>query len=83
MHAARLERSPRLQRVHALLRDGLERSTLDIAVQAEVCAVNSVIAELRVNGAWIDCRQTRNPANGAAIWLYRMIAPCPQTEKAA
>ena len=83
MHAARLSRSPRLQRVHALLSDGLERSTLDIAVQAEVCAVNSVIAELRANGAWIECRQIRNPASGAPIWLYRMIAPCPQAEEAA
>ena len=51
MHAARFDRSPRLQRVHALLADGLPRSTLDIARDAGVCAVNSCIAELRVNGA--------------------------------
>ena len=83
MHAARLDRSPRLQRVHALLADGLERSTLDVATSAQVCAVNSCIAELRVNGARIECRRIRNPANGAPIWLYRMIAPCPQAEAAA
>ena len=82
MHAARFDRSPRLQRVHALLADGGEHSTLDVIVHTGVCAVNSCIAELRVNGASIECRQIRNPANGAPIWLYRMIAPCPQTEAA-
>ena len=56
MHAACLERSPRLQRVHALLSDGVERLTLGISRSASVCAVNSGIAQLRVNGAWIECR---------------------------
>ena len=83
MHAARLDRSPRLQRVHALLSDGVERSTLDISKRANVCAVNSCIAELRANGAWIECRKIVSPANGAPIFLYRMIAPAPQTEEAA
>ncbi|MDE0203323.1 MAG: hypothetical protein OXI25_03955 [Chloroflexota bacterium] len=83
MHAARLDRSPRLQRVHALLSDGVERSTLDISRQANVCAVNSCIAELRVNGAWIECRQIVDPADGSRIFKYRMIAPCPQAEAAA
>ena len=69
MHAARLDRSPRLQRVHALLSDGVERSTLDIA-------------ELRKNGAWIECRQIVTPADGSRIFLYRMIVPCPQVEAA-
>ena len=82
-HAARLERSPRLQRVHALLSDGIERSTLDIATSAGVCAVNSCVHELRENGARIKCRQIRNPADGSRIFLYRMIAPCPQVEAAA
>ena len=83
MHAARLDRSPRLQRVHALLSDGIERSTLDIATSARVCAVNSCIAELRENGAWIECRRIRNPANRAPIWLYRMVSPARQAEAAA
>ena len=75
MHAARLDRSPRLQRVYKLLLDGVERSTLDIATSARVCAVNSCIAELRANGCGIDCRVIRNPANRAPIWMYRMTAP--------
>ena len=83
MHAARLAHSPRLQRVHAVLSDGLERSTLDIANAAQVCAVNSCIAELRANGATIPCRQIRNPATGTRIWLYKMMQPCPQAEGGA
>ncbi len=77
MPAARLARSPRLRRVHALLEDGIERSTLDIAMSAGVCAVNSCIAELRANGAWIECRRIVNPADGSRIFLYRMVAPAP------
>ncbi len=77
MHAARLDRSPRLQRVHAVLSDGAEHSTLDIATRAGVCAVNSCVAELRANGAWIVCRQIASPASGQRIWLYRMVAPAP------
>ncbi len=82
MHAARLARSPRLRRVHALLEDGIERSTLHIATRAGVCAVNSCVAELRANGAEIACRQIASPASGQRIWLYRMVAPCPQAEAA-
>jgi len=68
MHAARLDRSPRLQRVLALLSDGREYSTLDIVMGAGVCAVNSCIAELRENGFLIACRQAdRNR------FLYRLI----------
>ena len=78
MHAARLERSPRLQRVHALLSDGVERSTLNISIHAGVCAVNSCIAELRDNGADIVCRKAVNPADGAPIFLYRMLRPAPK-----
>ena len=76
MHAARLDRSPRLQRVHAVLRAGAERSTLEIVRAARVCAVNSCIAELRANGAVITCRQAAAP-HGQRIWVYRMIAPVP------
>ena len=75
MHAARIVSSPRLQRAHALLSDGMEHSTFEIVTGAQVCAVNSVISELRANGYYIECRQVRNPVTGQRIWLYRM--PCP------
>jgi hypothetical protein len=57
MRAARLENSPRLQRVAELLSDGRWYSTLDIIVGAGVCAVNSCVAELRANGIPVDCRR--------------------------
>lgn len=77
MRAAKLATSPRLKRVHDLLADGRERTTLDIVRFAAVCAVNSVIAELRENGAQIECRQTTCPTG--RVWLYRMVKPAPET----
>ena len=79
MHAARLDRSPRLQRVHRLLADGAERSTLRISIAAQVCAVNSCIAELRANGAEIKCRMVRERGTGKVRFLYRMTKPAPVT----
>ena len=80
MHAARLRRSGRLRRVHELLSDGLEHSTLEIVLEARVCAVNSIVAELRANGCAIECRQERG-SQGGRIWLYRMTpsGPLPPT----
>ena len=71
MHAARLNHSERLQSVLAVLADGEEHSTLDIIHEAGVCAVNSIVAELRANGRRIECRQTRGPGGGR-IWLYQL-----------
>jgi hypothetical protein len=65
MNAARIEKSERLQRVDFLLSDGLEYSTLDICIKANVCAVNSIISELRQNGRRILCERRGD------IWLYR------------
>ena len=76
MHAARLGRSERLRRVHELLSDGLEHSTLEIVLEARVCAVNSIVAELRANGFVIECRQERG-SHGGRIWLYRMTPSSP------
>jgi hypothetical protein len=64
MHSARLDHSDRLQRVAALLADGREYSTLEIIEQARVCAVNSIIAELRANGIAIHCRRVGD------VWFY-------------
>jgi hypothetical protein len=68
IRAAKLENSPRLQRVHRLLRDGRERTTLQISRQANVCAVNSAIDELRdpKNGFDIPC------VRRGKHWYYRM-----------
>lgn len=66
MNYARLESSPRLQRLAEVLADQREHSTLDLAMRAGICAVNSAIAELRANGYDIDCRRQGD------TWLYRL-----------
>jgi len=68
MHAATLKNSDRLQRVLHLLEDGDEHSTLNIVTCAQVCAVSSIIAELRANGRQIHCRRDGDR------WYYRMAA---------
>lgn len=75
MRSARLARSPRLQRVLALLADGLPHSTRQIIRDAQVCAVNSAVAELRDNGIPILCRKE------LGIYYYQIgakpeAAPC-------
>lgn len=57
MRAARIASSERLRRVAALLADGRPRTTMDIVRAANVCAVNSIIAELRANGLRIACQR--------------------------
>lgn len=74
MNSARLDRSPRLKRVHALLADGAWHSTRAIVDGAKVCAVNSCIAELRDNGCWIETR--RRPAlagDSPVVYEYRLV----------
>ncbi|MXY66970.1 MAG: hypothetical protein F4Y47_00205 [Acidobacteriia bacterium] len=78
MHSASLASSPRLQRVLDLLLDGRERSTLEIVIEAKVCAVNSCIAELRENGFAIHCERDRE-TSGERVWLYRLDLDDPGT----
>ncbi len=82
MHNARLETSERLARVHEVLKDGEEHSTLDLVQRAGACAVNSCVAELRECGAEIGCRMIVSPDTGKRTFLYRMTrrAPEPRAE---
>ena len=66
MNSARLDKSDRLNRVLKLLEVGGEFSTLDIIRHANVCAVNSIISELRQNGINIAC-QRKGP-----YWYYTL-----------
>ena len=70
MHAAKVANSSRLQRVLDRLQDGREHSTQDLVLSCQVCAVNSIIAELRANGYIIHCRQA--PGEHGRVWLYRL-----------
>ena len=69
MKYAKLETSPRLQRVAALLAGGQWHTTMGIVHGAQVMAVNSAIAELRANGLAIECKREGD------IWSYRQVAP--------
>mgnify|MGYP000442267842 CR=1 FL=1 len=68
MRWARIESSPRLQRVLWAMMDGQWHSTRELIVEAEVCAVNSCIAELRANGIEIETRCT-----GVGRYQYRLV----------
>ena len=72
MHAANPKTSDRLQRVLALLNDGAEHSTREIVEGADVVAVSSCIAELRVAGYYITCRRYLRHSTGRQIYLYRL-----------
>jgi len=76
--------SDRLRRVVRAMKDGRWHSTRDIMRRADVCAVNSCIAELRCNGAEIET--DIRTVDGRRIWFYRMttVPPLPpQTRKSA
>lgn len=73
INAASLGRSPRLQRALRALQDHGELSTMELVAYAQICAVNSVIAELRANGCRITCRQEFDPRTGRRFF-YRLIA---------
>lgn len=69
-HFARLGASDRLQRVYHYLSDGLPHTTRDIIRECDVCAVNTIISELRDNGLEIDCR----PVQGKkSVYEYQMV----------
>ena len=66
MHFARVDKSPRLQRVLRVLKDGDSHTTLDLIQEASVCAVNSIICELRMNGHDITCQRKGD------VWNYKL-----------
>jgi len=68
MNAANFDKSDRLQRVYKLLKKGGEYTTLEIIQRAGVCAVNSIVSELRQAGYQITCQRRANK------WFYRLIS---------
>lgn len=58
-HSARIESSERLAKVFEYLSDGLPHTTRDILKTCDVCAVNTIVSELRDNGYVIDCKVVR------------------------
>lgn len=74
IHAGNPAKSRRLGSVLELLKKrGTEGATTrEIIEICKVCAVNSIVAELRVAGHRIDCR-TRVDANGGRVATYKLI----------
>ncbi len=73
MNQASLKTSPRLRRALKVLREHPAGVTTRQLIQrANVCAVNSIISELRANGVKIQCL-FEGRRNGAAIFRY-MVA---------
>jgi hypothetical protein len=66
MHAANMK-SDRLRRVRNFLKDKKPHSTLEIIKKAKVCAVSSIIAELRCNGFKINCERKLDR------WYYTLV----------
>ena len=83
MHHASLRRSARLRRTLDVLerRQGQWLTTRDLILQAHICAVNSVIAELRANGCEIECEQRLE--DGERRWAYRLKSAPEGWRKAA
>ena len=67
MNAAKIESSRRLQRTLSALRTHGELSTRDLIVSANICAVNSVISELRANGFKIESKRR------GGHWYYGLV----------
>lgn len=76
MHFARLEKSDRLRRVLALLSDGRPRTTREIVRMADVCAVNSIVSELRANLYDIRCK-----CIGKGVFEYWLVGRLPEPEE--
>ncbi|MFA8441565.1 hypothetical protein [Yoonia sp.] len=70
MHAASL-RSPRLQRLLKVLKDGHPHSTREIARKSHILAISACVAELRQHGADIICE--RKKVDDRFVFFYTML----------
>ena len=72
MKHRKLATNANLQRVMRVLREAKGPiSTMELIREARICAVNSVIAELRENGAEITCKQVVE--DGKRRWEYTLM----------
>jgi hypothetical protein len=70
MHFARFDKSDRLQRVYHLLLEG-PQTTMDIIQKAGVCAVSSIISELRAQGIRVECEPIKR-----GVYKYQLESQC-------
>lgn len=78
MNAATIATSPRLQRLLAVRADGGEHSTRDLISAAQICAVNSAVAELRHAGLVVHCAGGKR--DGLMAYRYRLDRAATQAE---
>lgn len=76
MKHRKLSKNATLQKVFRYLKGARDRgdgtvTTRDILIHTGICAVNSVIGELRENGCEISCEQRRDE-DGKPRWHYRL-----------
>lgn len=71
IHAAKVEKSPRLQGVLNLLQDGGWHSSLELAKAGPTVAPATCVSELRSNGYEIETEQ-RAADEGRRRWFYRL-----------
>ena len=71
MHSANISKSDRLQRVLKILMDGNKHTTRDLIRKAKVCAVNSIISEIRDNGLKVMCERK---ADKWFYWLPKVLS---------
>ena len=74
IHAAKVEKSPRLKRVLAFLRERGERGATgrEIVHRCDVTGLEAV-RELRANGFMIDAKYERMTEGGAFVWRYKLV----------
>lgn len=73
LHAAKMS-SPRLQRALQALQEFPEGlTTLDMIQKTGLCAINSIVSELRKNGFTIYCRHEGKTQDGASVYRYRLV----------
>ena len=93
MHAGNINSSKRLKQTLACLAGGRWKSTMEIALATESCAVHSDIAALRENGINIECRtmpgqgnakrrQYRIVDSGAGVFAQISLASVPANVRA-
>lgn len=71
MHAARLDKSERLQRFVEALRNG-PMTTRELIGATGLCAINSIAAECRANGIKVGCTYKGTSESGARIYEYEL-----------
>ena len=77
MHFARIEKSKRLQRLLAFLREKGDAgcTTMEIIQGARVVGVNGAAKELRMNGYTVECGMERSALSEdgvSSVYRYRL-----------